>query len=178
MDERLWKECIAFHGHACPGLAIGYKASEAAAEFMGIPLERAKDEEMVCVSENDACGVDCIQYLLSCTVGKGNMLFRPTGKSVYTFFTRKNDKAVRLSLVPFNRDEYEREELIRRILTSPAEDIFKISRPAFELPQKARMFDSIVCEICGEAAREDKIRIQEGKKVCLDCFEEYKRCFL
>ena len=178
MDEKLWKKCIDFHGHVCPGLAFGYKASETAAEILRIPMEKAKDEEIVCISENDACGVDCIQYLLSCTVGKGNLLFRVTGKPVYTFFRRDSKKGIRLVVRDFNKDLYSREELIQHILDSPADDIFDIGEPRFKLPEKARKFQSITCECCGESAREDKIRLQDGKKVCLDCFESYERSFL
>ena len=178
MNEQLWAECINFHGHACPGLAFGYKASETAAEILRIPLEKAGDKEIVCISENDACGVDCIQYLLSCTVGKGNLLFRLTGKPVYTFFRRDNKKGIRLAVKNFDKESYGREELIQYILDSPADDIFDISEPRVELPEKARMFQSVVCECCGESAREDKIRLQDGRKVCLDCFESYERSFL
>lgn len=35
MNEAKWRECIAFHGHACPDLAIGYRASEIAEDFFG-----------------------------------------------------------------------------------------------------------------------------------------------
>ena len=34
---------------------------------------------------------------------------------------------------------------------------------------------NVVCEECGEAAPEHKIRLMDGKMVCLDCFKEYKR---
>ena len=27
MDQQLWEKAIAFHGHACPGLAIGVRAA-------------------------------------------------------------------------------------------------------------------------------------------------------
>ncbi|MBV5307454.1 MAG: formylmethanofuran dehydrogenase, partial [Desulfobulbaceae bacterium] len=27
-----WERCVEFHGHSCPGLAIGYRACEAARE--------------------------------------------------------------------------------------------------------------------------------------------------
>ena len=46
MNEKLWEECVDFHGHACPGLAMGFRASEIAAEELGIPLEKASDEEI------------------------------------------------------------------------------------------------------------------------------------
>ena len=69
MNDRLWKECQEFHGHACGGLAIGFRAAETAAELLGFDLERAEDEELVCVAESDMCGLDCIQWMLACTVG-------------------------------------------------------------------------------------------------------------
>ena len=27
MEQQLWEKAIAFHGHACPGLAIGVRAA-------------------------------------------------------------------------------------------------------------------------------------------------------
>ncbi|NLL94415.1 MAG: formylmethanofuran dehydrogenase [Thermoplasmatales archaeon] len=176
MDEKLWEECVKFHGHGCPGLAIGYAASFAAMERLGIPMERAVDEEIVCVSENDACGIDCIQYLLSCTAGKGNLLFRRTGKSAYSFFSRKSGKGIRLVVeFPAGWEDLERGELMRKILESPAESLFVFKKPGFELPEKARIFESVRCEVCGERTREDMVRLQEGRKVCLSCFKPYDR---
>ncbi|MEF2940071.1 MAG: FmdE family protein, partial [Oscillospiraceae bacterium] len=29
-----WEKCVAFHGHACGGLTIGYKAAYYAAELL------------------------------------------------------------------------------------------------------------------------------------------------
>ncbi len=85
MDKALqkdWEDCIAFHGHECPGLAIGFRMAHAARTRLGIIS--AHDEELVCVTENDACGVDAIQFLLSCTLGKGNLIFRDRGKHAFT----------------------------------------------------------------------------------------------
>ena len=84
--EQLWKKAAAFHGHVCPGLAIGFKACEAVMKVMGV--KGSKDEELVCITENDACGVDAIQAVLGCSLGKGNLLYRNTGKSAYTFIRR------------------------------------------------------------------------------------------
>ncbi|WP_332843907.1 TraR/DksA C4-type zinc finger protein [Paraclostridium sp. MRS3W1] len=46
-----------------------------------------------------------------------------------------------------------------------------------EIPEKARIFVSEICEICGEKASEQFIRLQGGKKVCIDCYSDYKRFF-
>ena len=67
-----------FHGHICPGSAIGYKAAKIAAEKLNIGL--SKDEEILAIVENDSCAVDSIQVVLSCTFGKGNLIFKDYGK--------------------------------------------------------------------------------------------------
>ena len=68
-EKALWKKCAEFHGHECGGLTIGYKAALYAKELLD--LDFSEDEQVVCISENDACGVDAIQVILGCSVGKG-----------------------------------------------------------------------------------------------------------
>ena len=60
---KTWNDCVAFHGHECGGLTIGYKASLYAIELLN--LEFSADEQVVCISENDACGVDAVQVMLA-----------------------------------------------------------------------------------------------------------------
>jgi len=167
-----WEKAMEFHGHACPGLAIGVKAVEAAKEKMGITF--SADEEVVCVTENDACGVDAVQVLTGCTMGKGNLIYRGTGKMAFSFFNRKNGDSLRMIIKPF-AEEMEREERQAYILNTPADEIFNFMKPTFNLPETARIFNSVICESCGESTPEHKVRLQEGKKVCLDCFKEYGR---
>ena len=66
---KTWNDCVAFHGHECGGLTIGYKASLYAIELL--KLDFSADEQVVCIAENDACGVDGIQVMLGCSIGKG-----------------------------------------------------------------------------------------------------------
>lgn len=172
MNQTLWDECITFHGHSCPGLAIGYRASELAAEFFGRMPSAKSDEMVVCVTENDACGVDAVQHMTGCTLGKGNLVFRPTGKMAFSFFDRDTDKSIRVLLNPAPR-EMDRDAMTEWILTGPAEEVFTSSTPSFAVPERARHFANETCETCGERAPEHKTRLQEGKKVCLDCFTDY-----
>ncbi len=174
MDERLWKECGEFHGHTCPGLAIGYRLTEAAMDFLRIPLEKAKDEELVCIAENEACGVDAVQVLLSCTAGKGNLIFRPKGKIAFTFFDRRTGKGVRVMAKQFPRVE-DRAQMIKNILEGPLDTYVTIGAPREGVPSKARHFETVVCSKCGEGCREDKARLSNGEIVCPDCFEFYDR---
>jgi len=172
MGKTDWQKAVEFHGHSCPGLAIGFKAVKAAQEKMGIAF--SSDEEVVCVTENDACGVDAIQLLTGCSIGKGNLIYRGTGKMAFSFFNRKNGESLRMIIKPF-KGEMDRKERQEYILNSPVDEIFDFMKPAFSLPETARIFTSVVCESCGESAPEHKMRLQDGKKVCLDCFKEYSR---
>jgi len=172
MDKELWKKSVEFHGHECPGLAMGFKACEAAMEKMGITF--SKDEEIVCVTENDACGVDAVQVITGCTFGKGNLIYKGTGKMAFSFFNRTSGESLRMIVKPF-KGEMDRRQRQEYILNSPVDEIFNFSIPRFELPEKARLFATVICENCGEGAPEHKMRLQEGKKVCLDCFKDYNR---
>ncbi|MDD4774230.1 MAG: FmdE family protein [Eubacteriales bacterium] len=171
--ETLWNKALAFHGHECPGLAIGVKACEAAAQKLGIGV--SDDEEIVCVTENDACGVDAVQAIFSCTIGKGNLIYRGTGKQAFSFFNRADGRKLRVCLKPNKNSDMDRSEWQEYLLSAPVDEVFSFSEPAYDMPEKARRFETIVCEICGEGAPEHKMRLENGKKVCADCFTGYTR---
>jgi formylmethanofuran dehydrogenase subunit E len=175
MDKKLWEKCVEFHGHQCPGLAIGFRASEIAARELDEEMSALRDEEIVCVTENDACCVDAVQVLTGCTIGKGNLIYRPTGKMAFTFFCRTSGKNIRVVLKPKANPDISRQEWQEQLLGAPAEDLFWVKEPGYSLPERARLFSSVICEKCGESAPEHMMRLSEGKKVCLDCFKEYSR---
>ena len=168
----IWEKAVAFHGHTCGGLALGVRAAmEARKRF---DVERAADEEIVCVTENDACGVDGVQSALGCTLGKGNLIYRNTGKFAFSFFNRSTGDSFRLMA----RDKPEGlhgDAYIEHVLTGPLEEIFSVGAPRVSLPEPARSLSSVKCELCGEAAPETKIRLQDGRRVCLDCYKDYDR---
>lgn len=172
MNQEYWDKARAFHGHECPGLAIGVKACEAVVEKMGVCP--AFDEELVCIIENDACGVDAIQAIMSCTLGKGNLIYKGTGKQAFTFLNRETGKAMRFYMKAKN-DGIERPEYLEYLLNAPVDDVFDCKEVDLALPDEAKIFTSVTCEICSEAASEHKMRLQGNKKVCLDCFHEYDR---
>lgn len=183
MDENkeLWNKCVEFHGHACGGLTIGYKAALYAIERMGLRLGGggnagclSPDEEIVCISENDACGVDAIQVMMGCSVGKGNLLFHMRGKQAFSFYNRKNGKSVRLVLKP-KPDGMTREQSFDYYQSCRPEDMFDVKKAVIQLPEKARLFDSYTCDCCGESTGANWIRLSGGKKLCLDCYQTYDR---
>ena len=172
MDKAIWDKCAAFHGHTCPGLALGVRLCEYVRDRLGWGF--SPDEELVCIAETDACPVDAVQVLLGCTFGKGNLLYTPTGKSAYTFYSRATGQGVRVVALRKEQD-MTREERMRWILEAPLEALFTTTAPKVPLPEKARIFRTLTCEVCGEGMAEHMARLQDGKTVCLHCFREYDR---
>jgi formylmethanofuran dehydrogenase subunit E len=171
-EKELWEKAAAFHGHVCPGLTIGYKAALYAIDLLNLTF--SKDEQVVCVSENDACGVDAIQVILGCSIGKGNLLFHMRGKQAFSFYNRKTGKSVRLVLKP-DPKAMTREESFQYYQSCDPSQMFDVKQTTIQLPEKARLFDSYVCECCGESTGANWIRLAGGKKLCLDCYESYDR---
>lgn len=97
MDENreLWNRCVAFHGHACPGLTIGYKAVLYAARLLDLDL--SSGAQNACVAENDTCSVDAVRVLLGCTAEAGNLLLDLQDRQTFSFLNRRTGAAVCLS---------------------------------------------------------------------------------
>ncbi len=192
------RDAIRFHGHVCPGLIIGYRATKVARSAFGV--ERSEDEELVAIVENDACGVDAIQALLGCTLGKGNLIYRDYGKQVYTIVSRESNRAIRIALKStvlgrpsetealFQKAQKneasaeEREALddfrkkrMEELLELDEETLFKIEDVQIDTPEKARIFKSVSCHYCGEKVMDPRARIRDGKIACIPCSEEYTR---
>ena len=189
-----FEDTVQFHGHRCPGLAMGYRVANLALKELGL---RAKDEELVAIVENDSCAVDAIQFICGCTFGKGNLIFKDFGKQVYTFIRRPDSEAVRIAVKwepPPEDPETEaiwdrytdgdrsaevvavvKERKARKmntILEAEDGELFKVERVQAEMPESAKIYKSITCTNCGERVIEPRIRIIEGKQICIPCSKE------
>ena len=169
---KTWENCVAFHGHSCGGLCIGYKASLYAMELLN--LDYSADEEVVCVAENDACGIDAIQLMLGCSVGKGNLLFHLRGKQAFSFYDRKNGRSVRLVLKP-KPYVMTKEESFAYYMDNAPQTLFDVKETFIPLPETASIYNSYFCDCCGELTAEKWIRLSGDKKLCLDCYKEFDR---
>ena len=172
IQNELWKKCVEFHGHECGGLAIGYNVAMYAMKLLN--LKRSDDEEVVCISECDACSVDAIQVVLGCSVGKGNLLFHLTGKFAFSFYERKSNRSVRLVL-DVHDDGMTHEESRELYMNCSMEKMFAVKETKIAIPEHARILDCFVCEACGETVAENYVHIQNGKKLCVDCYTPYRR---
>ncbi|MCG6892716.1 MAG: FmdE family protein [Desulfobacteraceae bacterium] len=192
LSQDILDSVVRFHGHSCPGLAIGIRAAELArAELGDVP-----DNQMVCIAETDMCGVDAVQFLTGCTFGKGNLIHRDYGKMAFSFFDRESGRGFRCLLREEARGDLgdemsrlhrkiadgdaddadqERCETLRReftnhLMTAELSTLFDITPPMEAVPRPARILASLVCEACGEAVMESRTRRFAGRTLCLPCF--------
>ncbi|MCA1766050.1 MAG: FmdE family protein [Desulfobulbaceae bacterium] len=185
-------EVVKFHGHACPGLAFGFRATGLALEKLGI--SRAGDEELVAVVENKSCAVDAIQAMAGCTFGKGNLIFKDYGKQVYTLFNRSTGEAVRLAVIWETSAESEKtreawqsfragerspeimalveiakKTKLEEILAAPDRKLFKVTTPKLDPPAPARIYQSLTCRRCGEKVMEPRAEPGADGPLCIPC---------
>lgn len=153
-----FQRCIAFHGHLCGGLTVGYRIVRAAAEELGIG--RAEDEEGVAVAENDTCAVDAVQTLLGCTFGKGNLRFLDYGKMAFTFWDRRTGRGIRVVRRPGTRGKSTEE-----MLAMKTGDLLDIQPAQGPIPEEARIRESETCAKCGEETM--VTRLEDG--MCPAC---------
>ena len=194
VDAETLERVVEFHGHMCPGLALGVRAAEVALAEIG---PHSQDEEVVAIVETDMCGVDAVQFLTGCTFGKGNLVHRDHGKNAYTFVRRSDGRAVRVSGRPdaFGFRDPEWEDLFAKvrsgrataeerrrfwetqrqrsegILAAPVDQLYDVREVQVSVPPTARILASVVCGACGEATMETRIRRLEGRDLCVPCFD-------
>ena len=166
--QELWERAVSFHGHVCPGLMIGYRAALYAAELLN--LRFSEDEEAVCIAENDSCSIDAIQAVLGCTMGKGNLILRIRGKQAFSFYNRESGNSVRI--VQRDLGDMTREEKMTCLAEAGNEDIFEVKDVKWPCPEKASIYESYICSVCGEKTGGAWIRTLDGKVVCMDCAEK------
>jgi formylmethanofuran dehydrogenase subunit E len=189
-----YEDVIDFHGHSCPGLALGYRVAQRALKEL---KSSSEDEEIVAVVENDSCAVDAVQVMTGCTFGKGNLIFRDYGKHVYTFLRRPSGKSLRISIIWEKPAETKEEKKYwdlyaegdrskkvlefvhsrkaaktRQILEAEDDELFVVTKGKSVLPPEAEIYESIRCAVCKEKVAEPKTRSQDGLRLCIPCSEQ------
>jgi formylmethanofuran dehydrogenase subunit E len=171
--RELMKKATMFHGHICPGIAIGVLAAKYAIEH---GFEHSPDEELVAVVETDNCSVDALQALLGTTYGKGNFVHKDYGKSNYNIYSRKNQKGIRLTLknAILDNRKLSRDEKIQKLLSMEPEDVFDIRIIEYDPPGMAQIEESVPCSLCGELTMDSRMMNYQGKIMCIPCYKEFK----
>jgi formylmethanofuran dehydrogenase subunit E len=194
-ENKDFDRCVEFHGHACPGLAIGFQAARILMDRLG--SQKAEDEELLAILESNTCGADAIQVMTGCTFGKGNLIFKDYGKNAYSLASRKMGKTFRVCILSdvfspnsehlalfakVQSDAASPEEMaqfraiqkgrLQKILDASPENLFKIEEILGEIPEKAKVIQSITCDNCQELFRADFAHRSGEKKLCPACTDQ------
>ena len=185
------EEVEKFHGHMCPGVAIGIQAARLALAELG----RSSDSnDVVAVVETNMCAVDGIQYLLGCTFGRGSLIHLDHGKNAYSFVRTGDGKSLRLTVREgaWQRDA-EHEELLSKTRSGQATELervrywelqrevstkilemtpdrtFQISYQPISLSRPQRDMHYRRCTKCGEMTNVSRLTGAHEAELCLPC---------
>ncbi len=177
------EDLIKFHGHFCGGLSLGMRAVALAKDLLNF-----QNDDLMVIAETDMCGLDAIQFLCSCTYGKGNLIHKDYGKNAFTFYDHQQKKAVRLILKPrvFEaiQEAKAKESEFKALIEEDEKNIyflidddvlFSYKEVPYTPPKKAQILQSFVCESCGEEMMESRARHYAGKTLCIPCFSEVEQ---
>lgn len=179
-----WEKTLDFHGNVCPELVLGFRAAEAG--LRALKLDVADGSNLVAVAENNSCGVDAVQVVTGCTMGRGNLVVRDWGKQVYTFARRDTGQAVRVAVrykalwwVPelqalqggsARELSRHREDVADQLLEMPEDELLELRAVAFDSPPAPEAAGVVACAGCGEGVLETRAKVRDGRLLCISCF--------
>jgi len=195
--DKVLESALIIHGHLCGAMPLGFRAGRLALKVL--KAEREPNMAKIALVETGTahaagCFADGVQLATGCTFGKNLIRKLEYGKWAVTIALKKDGRAVRVrvkneaieamfagTFMDFRRRgvppaDVPKEHILegfKKTITRPdeefleASDIFTYTFP----PSPKPSFNISVCEICGEMVAENKLRVKDGKKVCLPCSE-------
>ncbi|MDY6985567.1 MAG: FmdE family protein [Candidatus Thermoplasmatota archaeon] len=177
------------HGHFCPMLSLGVKAGAYAMNELG--GENPGMEEIIAIVETNNCFSDGIQFVTGCTFGNNALIYRDFGKTAVTLAKRSGD-GIRISVKPGAFMDPETEDLFQKVVVRregsreeteklmkgfenaafsllDRDELFLCERVKIDIPEYAPIFESEVCEECGESVMSTRMVKKDGRKLCIPC---------
>ncbi|WP_315709723.1 FmdE family protein [Brenneria uluponensis] len=197
MTVEEFEMALAFHGHKCPAMPLGFRAAKAAMQALG--AERAKDKELHVISETGkghaaGCFLDGVMSATGCTYGKSNIEKRYYNKMAFTLIDVKAGCSVRVRLkdkffgnmlnslfvtqrkqgiAPQDIPAEVTDPLVDKVLMMPEEMFLEIGpKVTCEFPRGKGCFDTDLCAQCGERVFVDKLIDAESGRICIPCQEK------
>ncbi|HHT46629.1 MAG TPA: formylmethanofuran dehydrogenase [Firmicutes bacterium] len=190
--EELWQETVDFHGHICPGIAVGFRASVLAMATLDKAL-RKLGETHIAVCENDVCGIDGVQYITGCTLGNDGLIIYNRGKFAFSWVEKRTGEGIRILLkVPLwasneplllhrkvkvgTATEKEKQQWIDirgkrglELMELKDNKLLDVQQIKIKIPGKPRLFPFVSCAECGEAFMEPWASLDGGRVICPAC---------
>lgn len=188
-----------FHGHVCPYVALGIKASLMLLKKMNIERASLQDtinENLLAIVECNNCFLDGVQIATGCTIGNNSLIYLDTGKNALTLVRRGTFEGFRLYMdsekvknyFPKRGIELFDKVVKQRNATSDEmkemsqlwsqtgykmfeldDSIFNVKSVKIKPIERAPVFGSIKCDVCGELVMSTKISTINGKHYCATC---------
>ena len=194
--EKLLITAGTIHGHYCPGLSLGVRASA----YLMNEIKEISDgmEEVIAIVEANNCMSDGIQYVTGCTFGNNSLIYRDFGKNAVTL-SRRDGNGIRVSVNPDYRNGLEKNfpeyfELFNKVVRDRAgneedyslfkqygkevsfnmlkmdfDSLFSIKKVKADIPEYAPIYDSILCDRCKENVMATRISKSNGGNYCYPC---------
>jgi formylmethanofuran dehydrogenase subunit E len=149
VEKTPWEQVIDFHGHTCPGIAIGYRVATLAQREMGI--RPTSDSELLVKAETRSCAIDAFQIINKATIGRRALMIEDTNQPTYWFhFTGTQEilkitvnstllaqlAATRLENLSPREKQNKNLEIIQLILTTPENEFCSRERVSGELTKQ------------------------------------------
>lgn len=192
VSRKEFDEVVGFHGCYCLDIAMGYRVAKALMREMGDDMKNMKD--IYAYAGAPTCAVDAIQKVAGCTLGKRNLIYTNSGKSVFVMQNAKTGKAVRAYCHYWDHFDHTRlreqrkaanvpaatpeqkaafgellDHEVNDILEAPEAELFTLHRVTLEAPPKSSKYLSEPCAVCGEYTKADLLVDRGGKKLCAEC---------
>jgi formylmethanofuran dehydrogenase subunit E len=189
--EADFEAVLAFHGHLCLDIAMGYRVAKEALIQLAARGIDTDSKSLVATVEGDTCAVDAVQALTGCTFGKRNLVPKLTGKPAYIWQHAASGEGVRIYVHYWDRFdtdgnfrttmrqaksgqlsdadtanfETRHDALIQHILSAPTTELFRVIPVDAPPPPKSGGFTSSPCPGCGEYVKDGLLT--DG--LCNDC---------
>jgi len=99
VSKELIRKAKEFHGHLCPFLVLGLKASEIAMKRLALVkpgvIETVR-EDVIAIVEVNNCFADGVQIATGCTLGNNSLIYIDIGKNALTLFKRGEKTGIRV----------------------------------------------------------------------------------
>lgn len=188
-----------FHGHICPYVVLGVKASLIAMKKLKINrlgFNESVDEDILAIVEANNCFTDGVQITTGCTLGNNSLIYFDLGKTALTLVKRGTFEGIRIYVDSDKLKRYystEAMELFDKVIKqrngSPKdrkrlsklwedlgykmleipEEEFKIEQVKVPPIEKAPIFENTRCFKCGELTMATRTVNIDGKDFCLKC---------
>jgi formylmethanofuran dehydrogenase subunit E len=193
--DRILEASFVIHGHICGGMPLGFRAGLKALQALGVERE-ANMAKVVFVETGTGhaagCFADGVQMSTGCTFGKGLIQRAEYGKWALNLVDKATRRAVRVAVKPevmkasfespfvkLRHQGVPPTEISLDISRLLVEGLFKkkdeelfVGSGIFEYPlpaDSAPCFNLVTCSGCGEMVAENKVRVKDGKFICLPC---------